>query len=159
MGRGGGEVNGTGRKTKHQVRPGSGAGKCWGAAAGKPLVLAVSSELKPHILVSGRCCLTCTRVKTPSSSERREYAEGPWREWVPPPGWGGEWGLRAAPGSFQSHPCPQPSARRDGRGEGGSSEEAEPSGPTAGSRLGEASTTSGGHQEKRRGSLLPIQLV
>ena len=58
------------------------------------------------ILVSGWFCLTCTRDKNPSSSERREYAQGPWQSGSCLP-WSGRWARkRADAASFQSHPSP-----------------------------------------------------
>lgn len=44
------------------------------------------------ILVSGGFCLTCTRDKSPDSSERREYAQGPWQGGSCLPWWGGKQG-------------------------------------------------------------------
>ena len=56
------------------------------------------------ILVSGGFCLTCTRDKSPDSSERREYAQGPWQGGSCLPWWGRQTRKRAATASCPSNP-------------------------------------------------------
>jgi hypothetical protein len=65
----------------------------------------VTVVVKIHILVSRRFCLTCTSIKNPNSSKRRENAEGPWQSGFCLP-WHGRTEKRAATASIKSHPYP-----------------------------------------------------